>query len=143
MNGEVNNSTKKKKWLGILLGSIAFAVSYYGVQQLFKKDLEAELTKIAIELNKKTPMQLDQFTRLDSLASKGKTNFMYYYTLLEAEKSEVNVDTINKYLRPKIIENASNNAQLKAYRKQNVTLDYLYYDRNGEFVMQINVEPDM
>ena len=135
--------SKKGKVIGMIVGAITFAISYYGVQQLFKKDFESELKNAALELNKQTPMQIDQFSRLDSASSKGKTNFIYYYTLIEVEKSEVNMDTVNKYIRPNIIESVKNNPDLKPYRDKNVSLDYKYYDNKGVFVMEINVTPDL
>jgi len=120
--------SKKSKMLGIAIGIVAFALSYYGVQQLMKPNIEAELKNAAVELNKRTPMQIDQYTRLDSAASNGKKTFIYYYTLVEIEKSEVNLDTVNKYIRPD---------------DNKITLDYMYYDKNGNFVMEIEVNPDM
>lgn len=134
---------KKGKIVGMLVGMIAFALSYYGVQQLFKKDLASELEDAASTLNKQVPMQVDQYTRLDSAASKGKTNFMYYYTLLELKKSEVNLDTVNKYLKPGIIENVKNSPDLKVFREKDIIMDYIYYDKNGSFILEISVTPEL
>ncbi|WP_028374683.1 hypothetical protein [Leeuwenhoekiella sp. MAR_2009_132] len=80
-----DKQSNKGKLIGIVAGSIAFAISYYGAQQLFKKDLESQLKDAAIEVNKETPMQIDQYVRLDSASHKGKTNFIYYYTLVDTE----------------------------------------------------------
>ncbi|UOY05510.1 hypothetical protein L0P88_16335 [Muricauda sp. SCSIO 64092] len=141
MNKE--EKSKKGKVIGAIVGTIAFALSYYGVQQLFKKDLESELKNAALELNKQTPMQIDQFSRLDSASTKGKTNFIYHYTLFDLEKSEVNLDTVNKYIRPNLIENIKNSPELKVYRDNNITMDYEYYDKNGAFVTKISVTPEL
>ncbi|MGX1927768.1 hypothetical protein [Flagellimonas sp. 2504JD4-2] len=135
--------SKKGKVIGTIVGIVAFAISYYGVQQLFKKDFETELKKAAVELNQQTPMQIDQFTRLDSAGTKGKTNFTYYYTLVEMEKSEVNLDTVNKYIRPDIIENVKKNPDLKIFRDNGVTMDYKYFDKKGEFALEISVTPEL
>ncbi|NRB82594.1 MAG: hypothetical protein HRU49_02275 [Winogradskyella sp.] len=135
--------TNKGKAIGIVVLMAAFTLSYYGVQNLFKKDLEAELKNAALELNKETPIQVDQYTRLDSASTIGKTNLIYYYTLLETEKSEVNLDTVHKYLRPSIIENVKNSPQLKVYRNNNITLDYKYYDKNGDLITEISVTPEL
>lgn len=129
--------------MGMIVGAIAFAISFYVVQQFFKSDLELDLKKVAMEFNKKGPQQIDQFTRLDSVSSIGKTNFVYYYTLIDMEKSEVNLDTVNKYVRPSIIENIKNSPELKIYRDNNITMDYKYYDRNGAFVLDIAVTPEL
>ena len=141
---EENQKTKKGKTVGIVVGIIAAVFSYYTAQKLFfKKDLESELKNAALELNKQTPLEIDQYSRLDSASAKGKTNFIYYYTLIELEKSEVNLDTVNKYMRPNIIENVKNSPDLKIYRDNNITMDYKYYDKNGNFVTEISVSPEL
>ena len=133
----------KEKTIAIMAGMLAFGLSSYGVQQLFKKDLESELKQMAVKFNKKTPMQIDEYTRLDSVGTTGKTNVIYYYTLLEAEKSEVNMDTVNKYIRPGIIENVKNSDDLKTFRDHNIIMDYKYYDKNGLFAMEFSVTPEL
>jgi hypothetical protein len=137
------DKSKKGKTIVIVVGMIAFALSYFGVQQLLKKDLETELKNAALELNKQTPMQIDIYTRLDSASTIGKTNFIYHYTLFDLEKSEVNLDTVNKYIRPSIIDNVKNSPELKVYRNNKIIMDYKYYDKNGVFVTEINVTPEL
>ncbi len=136
-------SKKKGTLIGLIVGGIAFALSYLGVQQLFKTDLEAELKNAAQELNRQSPIQIDEFTRLDSAATLGKTNFIYHYTLLEIDKAEVNLDTVNKYLRPDIINTIKNSPELKVYRDNGITMDYKYYDKNGAFALEISVTPEI
>lgn len=141
---EQNQSINKRKIIGIIIGIIAFVISYYGVQQLFfKHNLESELINVAKELNKQTPVQVDQYSRLDSVSAIGKTNFRYHYTLFNLNKTDVNLDTVNKYIRTGLIENVKNNPSLKIYRDNKITLDYKYYDKNGEFVTEISVTPDL
>ena len=141
---EQNQSIKKRKIIGIIIGIIAFAISYFGVQQLFfKHNLESELINVAKELNKQTPVQVDQYSRLDSVSAIGKTNFRYHYTLFNLNKTDVNLDTVNKYIRTGLIENVKNNPSLKIYRDNKITLDYKYYDKKGEFVTEISVTPDL
>ena len=134
---------KKSNIVGITVGVIAFFITFYAVKQLFKKDIATELKNVAIEMNKQTPIAIDQYTRLDSASSKGKTNFIYHYTLLDMAKSEVNIDTANKYIRPNIIENVKHSPELQTYRDNNITLDYKYYDKNGAFTMEISVTPEL
>ena len=141
MNQDKKNT--KGNTIGLIVGIIVFAISFYGIQQFFKEDLETELKNAATELNKETPLNIDQYTRLDSASTKGKTNLIYYYTLFEMERSEVNLDTVNKYIRPGIIENVKNSPDLKTFRDNNITMDYRYYDKNGEFTTEISVTPDL
>lgn len=141
MNKEIK--PKKGKTLGIIVGAIAFILAYFGTKQLFKTDLESNLQKAARELNEQTPVQMDQYTRLDSASAKGTTNFIYYYSLIDIEKSEVNLDTVNKYIRSGIIENVKTSPELKVYRDHNITMDYIYYDKNGDLVTKISVTPEL
>ena len=133
----------KRKTLGMITGVVFFAIAYYGTKQFFKKDFESVLKNAALELNKQTPMQIDQYSRLDSASTIGKTNFVYHYTLNDIVKSEVNIDTVDKYIRPNIIENVKSNPDLKVFRDNNVTLDYKYYDKNGEFALDVSVTPEL
>ncbi len=136
-------STKKGKLISLVVGAIAFAISFFGIQQLLKKDFAEELKKAAIEVNKQVPMQVDPYTRLDSASAKGKTNFIYYYTLIDLDKTEVNLDTVNKYVRPTIIEGVKTSPDLKVFRDNNIIMDYKYYDKKGVFVTEISVTPAM
>ncbi|GGF70102.1 hypothetical protein [Wenyingzhuangia marina] len=135
--------SKKSKILSSVVGVISFGVFYIIGRQFFAPDLETELNNVAIQLNKQTPMQVDEFTRLDSASSKGATNLMYYYTIMNLDKSEVNLDTVNKYIRPSIIENVKTSPDLKVYRDNNITMDYIYFDKNGEFVIKLAVTPEL
>ena len=135
--------SKKGTIVGFGVGAVFFALFFFGAQQFFKPDLESELKEVVLELNKQTPMQIDEYMRLDSAASKGTTNLIYYYSLFDMDKSEVNLDTVNKYLRPGIIENVITNPDLKVFRDNNITLDYIYYDKSGKFVTEISATPEL
>lgn len=134
---------KKRNIVGVIVGMISFALASYGAKQLFKKDFESELKQAVIELNNQSPMQIDQFSRLDSASTTGNKNFTYHYTLFDLEKAEVNLDTVNKYIRPTIIENIKTNPELKIFRDNNVTMDYEYYDKHGNFITEISVTPEI
>lgn len=136
-------SKKKEKAIGVIAGMIAFAVTSYGVQQLFKKDLASELRSAAQELNKQGPLPVEQFTRLDSASANGKTNFIYYYTLGDLDKSEVSLESVNSYIRPNVIENVKKSPDLKYFRENSAEMDYRYYDRSGAFVIEIAVTSDL
>jgi hypothetical protein len=134
----------KKKAIGAATGAIAFAVAYFAVQQLFFKpaSFDKEMMKAASEINKTCPMMVDQDTRLDNAVALPGNILQYNYTLINLDKSEVNVDTVNKYVAPGIINNVRTNPELKVYRDNKVTMDYAYRDKNGVFVLKISVTPD-
>lgn len=143
-NSMKDQSSKKAKLTQAIVAMIAAVISYFTVQNVFfKNDVESELKKAAVEVNKQTPLQIDQYTRLDSASSRGKEHFIYYYTLVNTLKSEVNLDTVNKYVRTGLIDNVKNNPELKPYRENNITMNYRYYDKEGEFALEIAVTPDL
>ena len=133
----------KNKLIGIIIGMIAFALASYGVKQLFEKDIESELRDAAAGLNKQTPMRIDEYTRLDSATTIGKTDFIYHYTLTNVNPEDIRVDTINKYFKPRIIENVKASPDLKIFRDNHITMGYNYYDSNGQKVTEIAVSPDL
>ncbi len=141
MNKE--SSKKNVKLISIVVGIILFAVAYYGIQEFSKNDFQDEMEKAAIELNKKLPVQVDKFSRLDSASTKSNSNFTYHYTLLNIEKSEVYPDSVYKYMKPGIIENIKTNPDLKMYRDNDITMEYRYYDKNGDFAVNISVPPNL
>lgn len=140
---EKTKQSQNGKMLKVVIGVVAFALSYYVVGQLFKTDLEEELKKAARELNTETPIQLDKFTRLDSASTLGKTNFIYHYTLLKIEKSQINTDTFRKYMTPNMVQTLKTNLELKGFRDNNIIMNYKYYTKEGDSITEIVVTPDM
>ena len=142
---EPTATNTKKKAIGAATGAIAFAITYFAVQQLFFKpaSFDKQMMKAASEINKTCPVMVDRDTRLDNAVALPGNILQYNYTLINLDKSEVNVDTVNKYVAPGIINNVRTNPELKVYRDNKVTMDYAYRDKNGVFVLKISVTPDM
>ena len=105
-------------------------------------DLENQLKKAVVEVNNAAPMQVDEYTRLDSAAMVKKDGFAYYYTL-NLTKEDVDLDTVNKYVRPRVIEQVKTSKDLKGFRDNDVTLYYRYYDTNAQYVMEFKITPDI
>lgn len=138
-------TNKRKTTLGSVLGIVAFGLSYFAVQQIFFKPATFDKAMMAAagELNKSCPIMVDQNTRLDNAVALPGNIFQYNYTLVNLSKSEVNIDTVKKYVEPGIINNVKTNPDLKTYRDNKVTMAYNYKDKNGLFVLKISVTPDL
>ena len=136
---------KKKKRLGMIVGAIAFALSYYGVQQLFFKPpvFDKIMMQAASEINKTCPIMIDKDTRLDNAVAMPDNIFQYNYTLVSLDRAEVNMDTVKKYIEPRIINSVKTNPDLKIYRDNKTTMTYNYSDKNGGFIFKFAVTPDM
>lgn len=134
-----------KKSGGILIAIFFLGLTYFLIQQFFFKEpsFDKEIEKASMALNKECPMIIDQYTRLDHTEALPNKTIKYNYTLVEMEKSEVQIDTIRKYVEPAIIENIRNNADMKAYRNNKTTFVYSYKDKNGVFVYEFKATPDV
>lgn len=142
---QAEDKNKRNRTVGTIVGIIVFGLSYFAVQQIFFKTntFDKAMMEAASELNKACPIMVDQDTRLDNAVALPDNIFQYNYTLVNLDKSEVNIDTVKKYIEPEIINNVKTNPDLKAYRENKVTMAYNYKDKNGVFVLKISVTPDL
>ncbi len=142
---QAEDKNKRNKIVGTIVGIIVFGLSYFAVQQIFFKTntFDKAMMEAASELNKACPIMVDQDTRLDNAVALPDNIFQYNYTLVNLDKSEVNIDTVKKYIEPEIINNVKTNPDLKTYRENKVTMAYNYKDKNGVFVLKISVTPDL
>ncbi len=138
------NKIDKKKLSGIIIGAVMFGLAYFAVQQIFFKppSYDKVMMQIASEMNKTCPFMVDEFTRLDNAISLPDNVFQYNYTLVNITKTEVNLDTVRKYVEPAIIINIRTNPDLKFFRDNKTIMSYYYKDKNGEFVHKFTVTPD-
>lgn len=99
------------------------------------------MMEAASELNKSCPIMVDQQTRLDNVVALPDNAFQYNYTLVAYDKSEINIDTVKKYIEPTLVNTVRTNPDLKSFREHNVTMIYNYRDKHGVFVLKIPVTP--
>lgn len=137
--------SKREKAIQAVSFVITFVIAFFAVQYFFfdNKNLEEQLTDAAKEVNNISPKMIDEYSRLDSASTVGDQIFKYHYTLVDMSKTEVNKDTVEKYIRPGIIENVKTSPELQDFRDNKITMSYNYYDKYGEFVLNIDVSPEM
>ena len=142
---QTGNPSKRNAMIGTALGLVGFAFAYFAVQQIFFKtpSFDKAMMEAASQLNASCPIMIDKDTRLDNAAAMPDNVFQYYYTLVNVDQSEVNIDTLRKYIEPLIVNGVKTSPDLKAYRDNKVTMGYHYRDKNGVFLMKIDVTPDL
>src|SRR5688572_30235149 len=115
---QTKSTNQSKKIIGIIVGVIVFGLSFFAVQQLFFKPatFDKAMMEAASELNKTCPIMIDQETRLDNAVALPNNIFQYNYTLVNLDKSDVNLDTVKKYVEPGLINGVKTNPDLKSYR---------------------------
>jgi hypothetical protein len=105
---------------------------------------EQMLVKASSDMNKKVPMMVDKYTRMDTtLAGPGKL-LTYKYTLVETVATDIDktkLEEIRKSLKATIVQTYKTSPAMKVFRDADVKLKYQYYDKKGAFVTDIEVDP--
>lgn len=142
---------KRKKRRNLIIGLVvAFTVvglmgaTFLSMQKVIKPFFTGKVLETAVsEVNKKCPMMVDQYTRLDSASVVPDNSMQYNYTLINTELGEVNQDTVKKYVFPEIIKNVKTSPELKVFRDLKTTFIYSYRDKNGLAILKFPVTPEM
>ncbi|MCX6246617.1 MAG: hypothetical protein NTW10_02685 [Bacteroidetes bacterium] len=138
------NKDKRKQVFGVIIGIIAFGLSYFAVQQIFFKtpSFDKGMMNIASELNKTCPIMVDAETRLDNAIALPGNIFQYNYTLVNIDKANADTLSMKNYLGPSITNFVKTNPQMKFQRDHKTTMNYYYKDKNGVYLFIISVTPD-
>ena len=150
---------KKRKYVSLLviISLIVITLSvlgYFTYQKLVENKVFATIENvintaknplqlIANEMNKSCPMMVDAETRLDKITLPSKTVFQYNYTLINYEKTEIDTVKIKSNLEQNIIRLTKTNPQMQYQRENNVTMNYIYNDKNGDYLMSIIITPEL
>lgn len=150
---------KKRKYVSLLviISLIVITLSvlgYFTYQKLVENKVfetienvintaKNPLQLIANEMNKSCPMMVDEETRLDKVTLPSKTVFQYNYTLINYEKTEIDTVKIKSSLEQNIIRLTKTNPQMQYQRENNVTMNYIYNDKNGDYLMSIIITPEL
>jgi len=135
-----NKKMNFKTLAGIVVGIVAMVL----VQQFFFKSpsFDKQMMQMASELNKTCPVMVDAETRLDNTVALPDKIFTYNYTLVNQVKDSINVEELKDYLTPLVTNNIKTNPVMKFYRDNKITLSYYYKDKQGVFLLNIDVTPD-
>lgn len=88
-------------------------------------------------------MTIDEYTRLDNVVALPNKTLQYNFTLVDLYKADVNLDTVKKYVFPKVLENIQTNPEMKNMRDNKTTFNYFYRDKTKKFVCKYIVTPEM
>ncbi|MBJ6369162.1 hypothetical protein [Snuella sedimenti] len=101
------------------------------------------LQKVSDDTNKKCPITINKYTRLDNTHILSGNTIQYNYTLVDFEKGEADIKLIEKEFTNTILNDVKTNPKLKILRDKNITITYYYKDKNGEFLYNFKVTPNM
>lgn len=106
------------------------------------KALNKKLQEMAVNLNQSAPVMLDQFTRFEEASVTPGNIFCYRYTVLNTSNPDSLVENGLRLLKQNIGKEYSLNADLRIFKENNVTIEYVYNDENGRTIRSLQITPE-
>tara|TARA_Y100001980_G_C14466208_1_gene247213 strand:- start:85 stop:477 length:393 start_codon:yes stop_codon:yes gene_type:complete len=107
------------------------------------EDFQSVLTITSQKINQKCPMVVDKNTQLDNTVVLSNKKIQYNYTLINNLAEDFDNDYLNNEFTPSLILQVKTNPGLKLFRDNDVTFSYYYQDKNGKFVLNTIITPEM
>lgn len=107
-----------------------------------KKKLNRELTKIAAEWNRSTPVALEAHTRFDSVGVTPDNVFQYYYTITNIDNPQELIASYKNEMLEKMDKMYATDRSLQFFVENGVTMEYIYRDTMQNVVDVIIIETD-
>ncbi|WP_299175984.1 hypothetical protein [uncultured Chryseobacterium sp.] len=109
-----------------------------------EKTVDQELKEAAAGMNKLTPQMLNDMIRLDSVSTEPDKILKYNYTLMEDERENVSEEDINAFkneAKQEALNAVKTSADMQQFKEDDVTLKYVYYDKNGKLTADFSITP--
>jgi hypothetical protein len=128
-----------KKNIAFILLLTALLFTVISCRQIGDGYVEAYLKDAAKELNKRYPKMISEEMRLDSVSVSGTRTLVYNYTVVDYAKTEINAD-YGKEIRPLMIEKMSTISTIEELKEKDVTLRFLFHDKDGKYAFSFSVK---
>ena len=143
---EIGNIKLSNKYIIII--AIAAAIGSVGGKYIVDKLIgvknpsDRHLIEMANQFNKNLPLMADSNTRLDTTMAMPGNNFMYIFTLINLSINELDINDFNEIQRPNIVNSLKTNPDMFDFRKNKVTLVYVYRDKNNNEITRFEITYD-
>lgn len=132
----------KKNLFTIVPAIIGALIGSWAVSGLFTKD-ESDysnmLMQTASKINENLPMNIDAETILVSTVGMNDY-FSYRYQLTNVEANSVNTEEFVKLMEPQLKNSVCTSEDLAAFRKMEITVNYIYADSKNVHIVKIPVD---
>jgi maltose-binding protein MalE len=122
--------------IGLMLSFVSCASN-----QTSKKSDEIDplLAFTASEVNRTLPMEVDEYTRADACVALPNNTLRYVYTLTQWVKEDMDMSLLKEAITPILKQNFNNIAEIQQFRDMKATLEFQYFDANGEEAFLISL----
>jgi hypothetical protein len=102
---------------------------------------ERWLAETAADLSRSLPQQIDAETRLDGVTAGPGRRLNYRYTLVNRNRTSVDVESFNANMQPLLRASICGKAGMQGLLKNGVTLAYNYLGGDGKLISMIEILP--
>ncbi len=100
------------------------------------------MNSVAAAINQHTPVQIDSYTRLDSVQVMDAHTFLYNYTLSGVDTNNAKIVAyLKQALKQQTLQNYKTNPSMAEIRKHNLRLGYNYRDAQGKSIIAFAINP--
>jgi hypothetical protein len=103
------------------------------------------LTEIVNEVNKNFPVMGDEETRCDEAKAieLPRLTLAYYYTLINFSRDDIDIEIFEENMKPMLLNDVRTGSHFKHYRDNNITIAYIYRDKDGIEITSFEFPPDV
>lgn len=141
-------TTLRPSIIGLILNISIFTTvtviavnSFFDYREKAKNQYKLNAIQNFIEqANLQLPKLVDDQTRLDKIIVIDINNLKYNFTFIDIEKKEIqSIDEFITENKLNLDNTYKTSDQFKMFRDNKISLQYDYYDKNGELVASINI----
>ena len=135
----------KNTYFWIFIVTLIVSISlYFFVKQWKIKQLPFNefMLETANNINEDCPKMIDEHTRLDDVLAMPPNELIYNYTLVNIDMDDVNMNNVTPSLEAMLLKTVKENNEFKIFRENKTTITYRYFDKEGMFMLKIDISPE-
>lgn len=124
---------------------IVFLLLLQGKPATSASNVDAEILEMANQQNKKLPIMVNGYTRLDTVIPGPGTKFTYTYTILTLSSKDVNEASkqrFNAEMQPFLKNQVCSHPDYKALISNKVIVGFYYRTVDGASISRIEISPN-
>lgn len=102
------------------------------------RDLDDALRRLAAQMNRNTPQQIDKEFRLDKVTAETGPELVYHYTLVGHKAAELPPDVLNVQLAPAVRKQLCQDAQMDKLLGSGARIGYFYRGSDGQEIGKLS-----
>lgn len=118
--------------------SLVLKVAFYEPPSTLNDDM----IKAANEINAHAPIMIDSTTRFDGVNALSGNIFLYNFTLLTLDRSQIDTNQLKTSGRAAMIEQIKNDPKAAVFRENGIEIQARYTDKNGARVTTLSIYPN-